>query len=161
MNIMQTASSEANSIDSFFKTTSKFCLTFVSLKNSPIKLNVSTCFCMSVSFFYQNRRKKRAAKEAGHKRHGRGRNNAQVQPENHYIHRQRPGHHDNRDRSHHDLSGRLPRDRLDTPRYPNRSGHVMTNEPEHKYESLKSGSHTYEDIHSAYYLDVLPDLQNR
>ena len=158
---MQTASSEANSIDSFFQNHLKISPHICKSQEQSHQTQCEYRFLYVWVFFCQNRRKKRAAKEAGHKRHGRGRNNAQVQPENHYIHRQRPGHHDNRDRSHHDLSGRLPRDRLDTPRYPNRSGHVMTNEPEHKYESLKSGSHTYEDINSAYYLDVLPDLQNR
>ena len=43
----------------------------------------------------------------------------------------------------------------------NRSGHVVRNEPEPKYESIKRGYHRYEDINSAYYLDVVSDLQNR
>ena len=72
--------------------------------------------------------------------------------ENHNIHKPRVGPHENRERVHQDVSGQLPRD-------PNRPGHVARHEPEHKYESLKSGSHTYEDMDSVYYLDVLPDSQ--
>ena len=79
--------------------------------------------------------------------------------ENRNIHRPRVGPHENRERVHQDVSGHLPRDRLDQQRYPNRSGHVARLEPEHKYESLKSDSHTYEDMDSVYYIDVLPDSQ--
>ena len=70
-----------------------------------------------------------------------------MHPENHDIHRPGLSPHDDRERVHPDMSGHVPRERLDTPHYPNRP------KPENKYESFKSGSHTYEEIDSALHLD--------